>query len=529
MPAAVTVENPIRTLVTRHLQHRAWRWVAVAAVILLALISAAIIFLAIYWPFTKQGLIDVFQERTVRSVTVARFHRTYFPPGCVAEGISFLHRKHKNKPPLITIDQVIVRGTYWGLIPPRKHLSSVRVVGMHVTVPPSDTNGKPNPVMPLTHSTSGPAMVIGTVIADGAILDFMQRQAGKPLMRIVVNRLTLDGVGNDQPLSYHATIFNTQPPGRIDSSGQFGTWNADDPGRTPVHGSYNFRDANLAYFKAVSGTLFSRGSFTGTLGEMEVKGNVDVPNFKVTDTARTRELISEFRAKVNATNGDVFIEDATARFDNTAVAFAGAVAGTAAEDRKAVSMDIAIANGRVEDVLRLFISDKQSPMTGDVTLRAHFDLPPQHQSFLRDMKMRGNFGVGGKFTNQELETSLTNLSRSALKKRKDLVNDPASAISDLRGHADVTNATAILSNVSLSIPGARCWMHGTYGLIDYKINLHGRLITDGNASAATTGFKSFLLKAMTPFLKKKGREVVPFKITGTYHKTSIGTDFGAKR
>jgi hypothetical protein len=53
---------------------------------------------------------------------------------------------------------------------------------------------------------------------------------------------------------------------------------------------------------------------------------------------------------------------------------------------------------------------------------------------------------------------------------------------------------------------------GTYNLVNYDIDLHGTLITDGSASAATTGFKSFLLKAASPFLKKKsGKQTVPFK------------------
>jgi hypothetical protein len=68
-------------------------------------------------------------------------------------------------------------------------------------------------------------------------------------------------------------------------------------------------------------------------------------------------------------------------------------------------------------------------------------------------------------------------------------------------------------------------MNGTYNLLNYDIDLHGKLETQGSPSAATTGFKSFLLKAMTPFLKKKGgRQVVPFKIDGNYRKVNMGLD-----
>ncbi len=71
--------------------------------------------------------------------------------------------------------------------------------------------------------------------------------------------------------------------------------------------------------------------------------------------------------------------------------------------------------------------------------------------------------------------------------------------SDVKGHAIVNNGVANLSGLSFRVPGATAWMHGTYGLTDpYKIDLHGKLLTD-KPSAATTGLKSFLLKAMTPF------------------------------
>src|ERR1700755_565081 len=150
---------------------RAWisprliRWLAIVIASVGAVFAIAIVVLVLNWPFTKQALLDIMQERSVRTVTIDRFHVTYFPPGCVAEGISFLHRKHKDKPPLITISRLEVRGSYGNMLSIHKRLSSVRIYGMHVTVPPSDPNGGPNPVMPLTQGPSGGSVIIGTVVA----------------------------------------------------------------------------------------------------------------------------------------------------------------------------------------------------------------------------------------------------------------------------------------------------------------------------------------------------------------------------
>jgi hypothetical protein len=42
--------------------------------------------------------------------------------------------------------------------------------------------------------------------------------------------------------------------------------------------------------------------------------------------------------------------------------------------------------------------------------------------------------------------------------------------------------------------------------------------------------KSLLVKALTPFFKKKKSErIVPFKITGNYGHAAVGLDFGARK
>jgi len=52
-----------------------------------------LIVLAWNWPFTQQAVTKALRDRFARTVQIRSFRRTYFPPGCVAEGVSFLHRK----------------------------------------------------------------------------------------------------------------------------------------------------------------------------------------------------------------------------------------------------------------------------------------------------------------------------------------------------------------------------------------------------------------------------------------------------
>ena len=67
-------------------------------------------------------------------------------------------------------------------------------------------------------------------------------------------------------------------------------------------------------------------------------------------------------------------------------------------------------------------------------------------------------------------------------------------------------------------------MHGTYGLLTEKVNLHGTLQVD-NKSKGSSGAKSVLVKFVEPFLKKKNAgEIVPIKISGTFSHPSYGLD-----
>jgi hypothetical protein len=76
----------------QRIQFRLWIPIAVAA---LAVIYMAVI--ALNWPFKEQALIEALQERSLRTVAIGHFYRTYFPPGCTAEDVRFLHRKQAVK------------------------------------------------------------------------------------------------------------------------------------------------------------------------------------------------------------------------------------------------------------------------------------------------------------------------------------------------------------------------------------------------------------------------------------------------
>ena len=61
------------------------------------------------------------------------------------------------------------------------------------------------------------------------------------------------------------------------------------------------------------------------------------------------------------------------------------------------------------------------------------------------------------------------------------------------------------------------------------MDLRGTARLEAKLSETTTGFKSFLLKAVDPFFKKKNAgAVIPIKITGSQESPSFGLNIGGK-
>jgi hypothetical protein len=477
-------------------------------------------------------LIDVLQERSARSVEIRSFRRTYYPPGAIAERIDFLHRKHKNKPPLIQVQKLVIKSTYLGLFMPPKKIDQVHVIGMRMTVPPRSPDGRRHDVIPLTAGPPGPIAAIGTITADGALLEFLPGKPGKVPYRLVIDKLTLDGVGDNRPISFRATLFNTKPPGVIHASGQFGPWNEDDPGRTPVSGSYTYDNANLGVFAGISGTLSSTGKFSGILDHIEAAGQADVRGFSVETSSHTVHLTTEFKAVINGTDGDTSLQPVIAHFLRTTVNAKGGVAGDEGQKGKTTALDLYVDDGRIDDLLCLFTTDRRPPMTGHVSLHAQARVPPGPHQFLEKLQLDGDFGIGiGKFANPKFQGSIDRLSKSAQGETRDQEKkDPDTVLSDVKGHTSVRDGIATLSHISFNVPGASAQLHGTYHLITHNVDLHGTLRTTGNISDTTSGFKALLLKLITPFLKKKASmKVVPFKITGTYEKPNVSLELTGKR
>jgi hypothetical protein len=483
------------------------------------------------WPFKQQALTKVLEDRFARKVEIHGFHSTYFPPGCVAEQVEFLHRFHKEHPPLITVRTLIIKASYAGLFSPHKRVAEVDVIGLHVLVPPKSSAGGAHSIMPLTDLSANPLVAISMVKADGAVLEFLSTKPGREPFKLEIKRLTVTHVGEKGPISYQATLQNTEPPGEIQATGQFGPWVAEDPGDTPVSGTYVYERVNLGVYGGIEGTLSSRGKFSGLVDHIECEGEADVPNFQLSRTGHAVHLSTTFKAAVDATNGDTSLENVQSHFMRTTVLSKGGVTGRPGQHGKTADLELTVNDGRIDDLLRLFAEQDHPSMTGSVRVRARFNLPPGSPGFLKKLNLEGDFGIGGgRLTNAVAQTPINRLSESARgESRKQEAADPQTVLSNLKGHVSVKNGIATLSNVSFTAPGTLAEIRGTYNLIDNTVNFQGILHTTGKLSDTTSGFKAFVLKGISPFLKKKSVTVVPFTITGTSAHPAFALDLDGKR
>ena len=79
------------------------------------------------------------------------------------------------------------------------------------------------------------------------------------------------------------------------------------------------------------------------------------------------------------------------------------------------------------------------------------------------------------------------------------------------------------------MPGGSAQLQGTFNLLNRVVDIRGILQTDGKLSEATSGFKAFVLKVVTPFMKKNRVTVVPFTIKGTSLQPVFNLDLDGKR
>jgi hypothetical protein len=509
------------------------------AVALAAIAFILVIIAAIKSPFTQSKVSENLENIVHSKVSFGKFRTVDFPhPGCVAENVTFVRSPNTaDAPPLVTVQRMAIEARYVDLITRPGYIARILLNGLHVHIPVLGTSSG--------RSNSQPSQVrVGEIVADGATLE-VDRSNDKPPLKFEMHSLVVRSYGSSNPWSYRVTMQNAEPPGEINSDGHFGPLNLNDLGSTLLSGSYKFQQANLSVFHGIAGTLSSGGDFTGRLGDVAVRGAVDIPDFKVVTSDHEVHLNSRFRANVNGTNGDVFLNEIDTSFLQTVVGGAGSIASKSEQKGKTASLELEVNKGRIQDLLRLFVRANRPPMNGQTRLKAHVLIPPEGRPFLKELILQGDFGIDeAAFTKPITQTQVDELSERARGEKKDKDKDKnedknktasesdagdPDVVLNLRGHVEVRDGVAKFSDLSVNAPGASARMSGTYSLLNQQIDLHGTLKTEARLSQETRGIKSALLKPFDPLFKgKKAGAEIPVKVTGTYQNPQFGFDVMSK-
>jgi len=500
-----------------------------------AFVAAILVFgtIATNWPFNEDKVSKALEALSGRKVVIGKFQKTYFPPGFVAMDIQFM-RHDPACPPMISVRKLVVRDAWREILTFRHYIPSIDVYETHFSIPPRGVlNDKEHhtQVPPLTNAAEKKKLEVNVIRFHQAMANFLPGQRGSEPFRIPIRELTLTRIGSNKPFGFEGVVENPLPHGVVYEKGTFGPWDAEDPSRTPINGMFIYQNAQLHDIPGIAGTLRTEGKFHGTLDRIEVEGAATVPDFRVLRSVHSESLTAKYRAAVDATNGNVELKQLDTTFGHTTVSAQGRISGEPNHNGRFTALTAQVDGGRVEDLEDMFTHSKLPSLVGTISLRSTIDLPPGDEPFLRRLQMAGHFEtVGDKFHNPKTQGLLNRLAESGKGETKKEQNaDSRTVRSAMKSQVAVRGGVARISGLLLTAPETAARMDGTFDLISKDVDLKGTLKTDGKLSDTQTGFKSFAVKIITPFMKKHGSTVVPFEIKGKIGDLSTKLDLGAKR
>jgi hypothetical protein len=505
------------------------KWIIVVAAVLALLISSAAF---VFWrtrhmdDVLKNLLVHDLEQRFDSRVELAAVHVSIFPqPSVAGENLTIHFHQRTDIPPLIHIDKFSAHLGFLNILRLPHHIDEANVERMTITIPPR--NERKSPAVETDKPKRRiPSVIVDRVVCKDTLLVMLPKKAepGKPEkdpLEWDIHDLAMHSASADKPFSFHGRLTNAKPKGEIDTIGDFGPWDLDDPGSTPVSGSYKFAGADLGPFPGIAGILSSNGKYAGQLSELRTEGVTDIPDFSLDKVGKPVALHTDFSATVDGTNGDTQLHPVRATLGRTVIVAEGSVINVRGKGYH-VSLDVNAPNARIEDILSLAVSSNEPILTGPTKIKAKLILPPGKEKVLDKMILDGQVGIeDAKWASPEVRGKLESLSRRAEGKPND--DDAGSSVSDLKGIFHVEKGVVTFSSLTFEIPGATIDLAGRYDLRGGALDLNGHLRMKARISQTVTGTKSFFLKLVDPFFQKNGAGAdVPISISGTRDNPVVG-------
>ncbi|MGB7266221.1 MAG: AsmA-like C-terminal region-containing protein [Terracidiphilus sp.] len=422
-------------------------------------------------------------------------------------------------------------------------ISVVQLKGLEVDIPPKTHFAHAALEKRQSGSQGGASsalvhFAVSNIECKDAHLTLETDKPGKLPLEFSIAQIKLTGVNAGGSMHFDAELTNPRPPGVIHSSGSLGPWAVDDPGETPVAGTYRFDHADLGVFKGIAGILSSTGKYEGVLRDLVVDGETDTPDFRLTHFGTALPLHTVFHAHVDGTNGDTWLQPVVATLGQSHFTAVGKIVRQKAETLKngrtlpgghEIALTVNVDHGRMEDFLRLASHSGTPLLTGDLTLKTSLEIPPGTDPVVERLKLNGSFALdNAEFTSEKIQDSIGQLSLRGQGDAKEAKHGGnADVLSAMQGDFTMASETVTLSDLKYTVPGAEIDLKGTYGVDGGVLNFAGTARTEAKVSQLVGGWKGLLLKPADRLFEKNGAGTqVPIHISGTREDPKFGVDFG---
>ncbi len=539
----------------RKRRKRGWLKWAAAAVLFVLLFLGVAVTVAIHRaePMLRSAIVEELEEHFHARVELDGFHISLrnglwaegkglriWPPANVA-GVSVAGANGAAvQKPIIQLDEFRFHTPLRYKPGQPIRIAVVQLTGLEVDIPAKPHfrhAGAESPADPPSGSRSSMLhFEIDSMDCKNAHLTIETGKPGKQALEFAIARVKMSHVSVANSIDFDAELTNPRPAGAIVTSGSVGPWVVEDPGETPVAGSYRFENADLASFKGIAGILNSTGKYQGVLRSLQVEGQTSTPDFRLTSFGTAMPLETDFRATVDGTNGDTWLQPVRATLGQSQFTAEGKIVGvppvtmpngTTQPGGHEIALNVDVNSGRAEDFLRLVSKSGTPILTGELTLKTTLEIPPEAGPVEEKIKLNGSFLLeDAAFTSEKIQNDVGQLSMRGRGQPRDARNAGDQVRSAIESNLAMADGVVTLPNLKYTVPGAKIELKGTYRIDGGALNFSGTVQTEATVSQMVGGWKGILLKPADGLFKKNGAGTeVPIHIDGTEHDPMFGVDF----
>ena len=433
--------------------------------------------------------------------------------------------------PLITVAQFSFHTGLRSLFERPLRIGTVHVSGLDIRIPPHGLHAEPVDDTERRREARTQVVVDRLSIRDSRLLLENSDPARTPKF-FNLQSIDLEGIAQDTPVRFSATLVNAVPRGDVHVDGSFGPWASASPGATPLDGRYTFEHADLGTIHGLSGTLRSSGEFRGQLHRLEVNGSTETPDFALETARQPMSLRTTFHAIVDGTTGDTLLQPVQGRLRNSAFICRGSIVNEKGKGH-VIDLTVDVPNGFAQDFLALAVKTRPVLLSAQMTTSAQLHLRPGRESLMQRLAIHARFSLRQiHLANPAFQQKVNQLSLRAqgLPAQAALAtSQPGSAIvsSAMNGQLELSGGRMNFDTLNYTVPGAEIQMQGVYSLDGDQFDFHGKVRTQAQASGMVQSWwKQILLHAVDKYLSRNGAGVeIPFTVHGTRSVPQFGLDF----